>query len=185
MKLKALVTLGLVAALAGCGNLRLGPAADVFSNIEPGIGFEVTEQGIVVVNPTISFRARAGSVGVTVNRYSAEFIDSSGNPIYPADPKTEGAIGVYVPPGITCDAPTDDGCTSFSKGAAFGVGPESRSVAFGVMQGQYAIEMLTRLEAGQTANNWRARITFHGTADNGVPVQWTEFEPVVYPLGAE
>lgn len=182
MKFKFISLLGLAALLASCGSFSLAPSASIFSNIEPGIGFEVSGGAIVVVNPKITFQARAGSMGAVINRYKAEFINSGDSYIFPDDFKIEGAIGVNVQPGIGCDAPTPAGCTSFSEGARFEVGPASEERTFAILQAPYAMDMYEIVMANQTANNWRARITFYATAENGTPFEWTEYEPIVFPI---
>jgi len=53
------------------------------------------------------FTSRAGAIGATVEGYTIEFYDSSGNPLFPGDHvvNSTGALNVYVPAGLTCTNP--------------------------------------------------------------------------------
>ena len=82
---------------------------------------------------TLYFTSRAGAIGATVEGYTIEFYDSSGNPLFPGDHvvNSTGALNVYVPAGLTCIeegqipevADEELGCRFDSAGARYARGP--------------------------------------------------------------
>ncbi len=128
----------LLLLLSSCG-INLGynkPQIDLGISPLP-LGFQYTlnrETGVVtftIPSHTLNFASRAGAIGATVEGYTIEFYDSSGNPLFPGDSvvNSQGALNIYVPAGITCTQPLpvvggeNLGCRFDSEGARFARGP--------------------------------------------------------------
>lgn len=131
----------LLLLLSSCG-INLGynkPQIDLGIDPTPlGFDYDIDpEQGVTFTIPshTLLFSSRAGAIGATVEGYTIEFYDSSGNPLFPGDSvvNSQGALNVYVPAGLTCTQPlpvvSDEilGCRFDSEGVRFARGPRVTS----------------------------------------------------------
>lgn len=95
----------LVLLLAGCGQLIVVPSLDIVPGFEPSaLGFEVTDQVVVVASHVITFTAMPGSLGAIIEGYRIVYYDSAGAPINGDDSTFHGrgALGIFVPSGVTC-----------------------------------------------------------------------------------
>ena len=109
----------------GISPLPLGFSVSPYT---PAPGETVT---FTIPSHVLSFASRAGAIGATVEGYTIEFYDSSGNPLFPGDSvvNSQGALNVYVPAGITCTQPLpvvggeNLGCRFDSEGARYARGP--------------------------------------------------------------
>ena len=98
------------------------------SALTPAPGETVT---FTIPSHVLNFASRAGAIGATVEGYTIEFYDSSGNPLFPGDSvvNSQGALNIYVPAGITCTQPLpvvggeNLGCRFDSEGARYARGP--------------------------------------------------------------
>ena len=134
-----LTAAALLLLLSSCGfNLGLNrPQIDLGIDPVP-LGFDYDldrdtgDVELVIPSHTLTFASRAGAIGATVEGYTIEFYDSSGNPLFPGDSvvNSQGALNVYVPGGIMCVEPLpvvgDEevvGCRFDSEGARFARGP--------------------------------------------------------------
>ena len=136
------------------------------------LGWTVSQTGeITVPSHILTFNSKAGSIGATIEGYHIEYLDSSGNNIFPGDSVqfSEGTLNVRVPPGIRCPAFAEgqvDECTANTPGVVFTRGdPASSAPTF--MLPISIINQLTVLinngiggAVGATAN-----VTFYGTDD--------------------
>lgn len=117
-RLSFLLIAAILLLLSGCGgyigsfntglnreNIDLG-----INPVPLGFSYDIDpERGVVFTIPahTLYFTSRAGAIGATVEGYTIEFYDSSGNPLFPGDHvvNSTGALNVYVPAGLTCTNP--------------------------------------------------------------------------------
>ncbi len=80
----------------------------------------------IIPSHTLRLSNKAGAIGATVQGYSLEFYDSSGNPLFPGDHvvNSQGSLNVYVPAGLICDEPDPErGCHFISPGARYARSP--------------------------------------------------------------
>lgn len=134
------------------------------------LGYSVTEDGILVPSHIITFNSTAGSVGATIEGYTVEYLDSSGNNIFPGDSvqNSRGSVNVRVPPGIQCppfnDAPITENCTVNTPGAIFARGEPAFSASTFLLPidiiNQHSGLVGVGGAVGATAN-----VTFYGTDD--------------------
>ncbi|CAN5751887.1 hypothetical protein BH24DEI2_BH24DEI2_01060 [soil metagenome] len=130
----------LLLLLSSCGfnlgynkpNIDLGidplPLGFIVDPYIPEPGERIT---ITIPSHTLTFASRAGSIGATVEGYTIEYYDSSGNPLFPGDSvvNSQGALNVYVPAGMTCADPLPVvgneilGCRFDSEGVRYVRGP--------------------------------------------------------------
>lgn len=163
--------------LAGCGNLFQLNEVNFTAGMEPApLGYEVDEDEITITSRTFTFRSASGALGATVDGYSVQFVDADGDPVSAGS--STGSLGVFVPPGITCDEPDEDrGCTANSAGATFASGPPVQSAAVQMLSASVA---QAHIAAGGPTN-WRALVTFHGTSTTAVDFEVTKEYEIVVP----
>jgi hypothetical protein len=81
------------------------PTFDVSVGFNPtAFGFEVTPSGPEVASHLVTFRARSGSIGGTIEGYRIEFFNRDQGPLIEGDNVlfATGALNVDVKPGLTC-----------------------------------------------------------------------------------
>jgi len=185
----------LTLTLASCGGgSSLLPSASLKSQITPGVGFDVDTNdageitNIVLVQPSVRFFAQAGSTGATVERYSVEYFNSAGQEIIPSGNQVSGTMNVRVQPGRRCtseDGQTPlvgDACTLFSKNLDYAPGPPSDGPSVALLPGSIARAYLESRAGGQNVNDFQARVTFSGRADNGSTFSFTDSYNIIHPL---
>ena len=133
----ALTAAALLLLLSSCG-INLGynkPQIDLgISPLPLGFDYDLDDEGkvtLTIPSHILNFASRAGAIGATVEGYTIEFYDSSGNPLFPGDSvvNSQGALNIYVPAGITCTQPLpvvggeNLGCRFDSEGARYARGP--------------------------------------------------------------
>lgn len=183
------VALVALSSLSACGG---GFSASSFGfdvALDPGpLGYEVTDDGITVPSHFMIFNSTAGSVGATIEGYTIEYRDSSGNNIFPGDSvqNSRGSLNVRVPPGIQCppfnDEPVIENCTVNTPGSIFARGEPASSAATFLLPvdiiNQYGGLVGIGGAVGATAN-----VTFYGTDDlqrrfESAPFQFAISRPV-------
>ena len=130
-----LLTGALLLLLSSCTDALNSENIDLGIDPNPlGFDSEVDDEGaveITIPGHTLSFTSKAGAIGATVEGYSIEFYDSSGNPLFIGDHvvNSQGSLNVYVPPGLTCTDPLPVvgsevlGCRFDSEGVRYARGP--------------------------------------------------------------
>lgn len=168
----------LLLLLSSCGfNLGLNkPNIDLRVSPDPlGFNYDVDSEGIVtftIPSHTLTFTSRAGAIGATVEGYSIEFYDSSGNPLFPGDSvvNSQGSLNVYVPAGMTCADPLPVigneilGCRFDSEGVRFARGPSVESASGTFLPVPIASEVYKILFSGGAVGA-KADIYIYGTDD--------------------
>jgi hypothetical protein len=106
------------------------PTLDLFVDFNPSaFGFEIDQQGQrIVAAHTVIFQARSGSIGGTIQGYRIEFFREDQSPMLEGDNVlyAQGAVGVYVKPGLTCDefiADSNHRCTINDTNVRYTPGP--------------------------------------------------------------
>ena len=146
-RLSFLLIAAFLLLLSGCGgyigsintglnreNIDLG-----INPVPLGFQYDIDDDGVTFEIPshTLFFTSRAGAIGATVEGYTIEFYDSSGNPLFPGDHvvNSTGALNTYVPAGLTCTNPLPIvtpnpngnqevlGCRFDSEGVRYARGP--------------------------------------------------------------
>lgn len=166
----ALVALSSLSACSG-GFSASSFGFDIALDPSP-LGFTRTPAGIVVPAHILTFNSTAGSVGATIEGYTVEYLDASGNNLLPGDSeqRSRGTLNVRVPPGIQCppfnDAPVLENCTVNTPGAVFARGEPASSAPTYLLSISLIAQILEFVDAdiggavGATAN-----VTFYGTDD--------------------
>ena len=137
----------LLLLLSSCGfNLGINSERIDFGISPVPLGFsasiyESNPDGTVALSipsHTLSFSSWSGALGATVEGYTIEFYDASGNPLFSGDNvvNSQGALNVYVPPGLACNEPVPPSgtervgnfwCRFDSDGVRYTKGPEVTS----------------------------------------------------------
>ncbi len=175
--------------LSACGG---GFSASTFGfdvALDPNpLGYEITDDGVIVPSHIMTFNSTAGSVGATIEGYTVEYRDSSGNNIFPGDSvqNSRGSLNVRVPAGIQCppfnDAPVLENCTVNTPGSIYARGEPAFSAPTFLLPidiiNQYSGLVGVGGAVGATAN-----VTFYGTDDlqrrfESAPFQFAISRPV-------
>ena len=177
--------------LSGCSvglnreNIDLGIDPDPL-----GFNYDINEEtGAVtftIPSHTLVFSNKAGAVGATVQGYSIEYYDSSGNPLFPGDHvvNSQGSLNVYVPPGVSCDEPDPErGCRFYDEGARFARSPVVTSPSSFLMPISIAAADFDLLFSGG-ANGAYGDVYLYGVNDNLVKFRSGPYQIAVQvPVG--
>ena len=185
------VALVALSSLSACGG---GFSASSFGfdvALSPGpLGYDVSGDIITVPSHTLTFNSTAGSVGATVEGYTINYLDASGNNLFPGDSeqRSRGSLNVRVPPGIQCpefnvDPPVIENCTVNTPGAIFARGEPASSAPTFMIPGDIAQQHLELFQIGGAVGA-TANVTFYGTDDlqrnfTSAPFQFA----ITVPLG--
>ena len=178
MKLKLIAILGFMGVITACNTLQ-GPSAVIqasFSDVSVNITRNTTTNTYsVLLNPTtITFQAAAGSMGATVETYSARFLDGAGQAV--SGEVVTDTLNVNVEPGLKCTDGIGNACTLFSKGLVYVLGPESSATTSKPLSNyETALNWLaTYTSTGTPPGDWRIELTFKGKDANRLPFSWVE-----------
>jgi hypothetical protein len=178
MKLKFIAILGFMGIITACNSL-VGPSAVIhasFSDVSVDITRNATTGTYsLLLNPTtITFQADAGSLGATVETYSARFLDGAGQTV--SGEVVTDTLNVNVEPGLICTDGVGSKCTLFSKGLNYVVGPKSSaSTSKPLSNYETALNWLgTYISTGTPPGDWRIELTFKGKDANRFPISWVE-----------
>ncbi len=179
-----LLTVTLTAALSGCG-FNLFNGQEIVFGVNPApLGYELDSSGrITIESRTLTMHSRAGALGATVNGYRTYFFDGNDEPVPAGDSKvfSEGALGIYVPAGIRCDAPDlgspPVGCYTYSEGARYEEGYQVLSQPVQLLPVKVATQ---HIEAGFPLG-WYAEIELYGTTDTGANFITDRFRVAIVP----
>lgn len=167
MNLRILGALAVVATLLSACSFSLLPTRDITAGFEPtALGFEIDDSGKVTVAPlTVTFSARHGSIGATIEGYRIEFFDKDDNPKLAGDTTlfASGALNVDVKPGLSCDegAANDSyRCTVNDTGVRFVTGPSVSVSNFISLD-----EPILAAIVASNQNGDYAHVVFYGTDD--------------------
>jgi hypothetical protein len=176
MKLKFIAILGFMGMITACSSLQ-GPVIYAsFSDVSVDITRNTTTGSYsVFLNPTtITFQAAAGSLGATVETYSARFLDGAGQAV--SGEVVTDTLNVNVQPGLSCTDGIGSKCTLFSKGLTFVAGPTSSATTSKPLSNyETALNWLaTYTNTGTPPGDWRIELTFKGKDANFFPISWVE-----------
>lgn len=118
---------------------------------------------------TLTFTSKEGAIGATVEGYSIEFYDASGQPLFAGDHvvNSRGSLNVYVPPGLACDKPSAAGhCNFNSPGVRYERGTPVTTTNSAFLPFPIASADYKRLSSGG-ALGARANFYLYGTNDLG------------------
>lgn len=143
------------------------PARDIAVGFEPtALGFEVDDEGgVVVASHSVTFNARHGSIGATIEGYRIDFFDKDGNPKLVDDETlyASGALNADVKPGLRCDEGVSDEtyrCTINDSNVKYVTGPSISVSNFINLDEPMVEELLLSNENGDYAH-----IFFYGHDD--------------------
>ena len=134
------------------------------------LGWTLTPAGVYEIpSHILTFNSAAGSIGATIEGYTVEYLESSGNPAFPGDSvqRSRGTLNVRVPPGIRCPPFEDtevDECTVNTEGVVFARGEPASSAPTFMMPLDIAIQLERLIQIGGAVGA-TANITFYGTDD--------------------
>ncbi len=134
------------------------------------LGWTITPAGeYVIPSHILTFNSTAGSVGATIEGYTIEYLDSSGNPAFPGDSvqRSRGTLNVRVPPGIRCppfDATEVDECTVNTDGVVFARSEPASSAPTFMLSIDIAVQLERLIQIGGAVGA-TANVTFYGTDD--------------------
>jgi hypothetical protein len=178
MKLKFIAILGFMGIITACNSL-VGPSAVIyasFSDVSVDITKNVTTGSVsLLLNPTtITFQSAAGSLGATVETYSARFLDGAGQAV--SGEVVTDTLNVNVEPGLKCTDGIGSACTLFSKGLTYVAGPISTATTSKPLSNyETALNWLAILNnSGTPPGDWRIELTFKGKDANRFPISWVE-----------
>ncbi|UCH25878.1 MAG: hypothetical protein JSV66_18460 [Trueperaceae bacterium] len=174
-----------VLILTGCGiNFFNGPSVS-FSTVPGALGYSISSSGVITVGERVlTFRNRAGAMGVTLTGYTIEFFNENGAPVDAIesaagiDNVSRGSLNLFVPPGIDCTSPDLDlGCTVNSAGATFVEGPVVSTQGYQLLPDGIVLAHLEHCTIeDQNADGfsglvcptgWYGEITFTGVSTTG------------------
>lgn len=166
------VALVALSSLSACGG---GFSASSFGfdvALNPGpLGYDFTGEVITVPSHILTFTSTAGSVGATIEGYTINYLDASGNNLFPGDSeqRSRGSLNVRVPSGIQCpefnvDPPVIENCSVNTPGAIFARGEPASSAPTFMIPGDIAQQHLELLQIGGAVGA-TANVTFYGTDD--------------------
>ena len=149
---------------------------DIVPHFTPtALGFEVSGGTIRVASHTVTFTAMPGSLGAIIEGYRIVYYDRLGNPINGDDSTFygRGALGVYIPNGVTCDARVDNPNHQCRPGdAGFDYGPATASIVNLITLDDPIVQiMLLNNQVGD-----RAQVFFNGRDSNLRPFVIGPFE---------
>lgn len=170
-RLTYLLLTGALLLLSSCTDAL--NSENIVMGIDPNpLGFNATEddEGVVTITipgHTLNFNSRAGAIGATIEGYSIEFYDSSGNPLFIGDHvvNSQGSLNVYVPPGLTCADPNVElGCRFDSEGVRYARGPSVTTPGSTFLPFPIALADYRKLFSGGAVGAY-ADFYFYGTND--------------------
>jgi hypothetical protein len=178
MKLKFIAILGFMGMITACNSLQ-GPSAVIYASFSD-VSVDITRNATtgsysVLLNPTtITFQAAAGSLGATVETYSARFLDGAGQTV--SGEVVSDALNVNVEPGLSCTDGVGSKCTLFSKGLTYVAGPKSNATTSKPLSNyETALNWFAAYNAsGTPPGDWRIELTFKGKDANRFPISWVE-----------
>lgn len=167
MNLRLLGALAIVATLLSACSFSLLPTRDITAGFEPSaLGFEIDDSGkITVASHVVTFSARHGSIGATIEGYYIEFFDKDDNPKLAGDAilYASGALNVDVKPGLSCDEGASDEsyrCTINDTNVKFVTGPSVTIANFISLDAPMVEAILANNQNGDYAH-----VVFYGTDD--------------------
>ena len=159
-----------------------------------GFEYDIDDDGAItftIPSHTLTLHSRSGAIGATVEGYSIEYYDSSGNPLFIGDHvvNSQGSLNIYVPPGLTCTEPLPTvgervlGCRFDSPGVRYAPGPEVSAVDNSFLPITIASEDFDLLFSGGAVGAY-ADLFLYGTNDLGNTFR-TDFYRIniITPLG--
>ncbi len=178
MKLKFITILGFMGMITACNSLQ-GPSAVIYASFSD-VSVDITRNATtgsysVLLNPTtITFQAAAGSLGATVETYSARFLDGAGQTV--SGEVVTDSLNVVVEPGLSCTDGTGSQCTVFSKGLTYVAGPQSNATTSKPLSNyETALNWFAAYNSsGTPPGDWRIELTFKGKDANRFPISWVE-----------
>ena len=173
-----LLTGALLLLLSSCTDALNSEKIDLGIDPNPlGFNYDIDDDGVVtftIPGHTLSLTSKAGAIGATVEGYSIEFYDSSGNPLFIGDHvvNSQGSLNVYVPPGLTCTDPLPVvgsevlGCRFDSEGVRYARGPNVTTPGSSFLPITIALEDYRNLFTGGAVGAY-ADFFLYGTNDLG------------------
>ncbi len=167
MRKMAFIFGALMVFLAGCGQVFFNPEPYRVRLDPPQLGYEVDDQGrIVVVGNNAVVEVAPGAPEGVLERYEYVYLDDSGNEILPGASLGSGSVGFPFPPGRE----EVDGQVRYRW---------NRSEPFRFsLDGSVAAEHLSQ----GAPLNWRARVTWYARLTNGEERSWTQEYQIKFPL---
>ena len=176
MRKAVLVTITLIAALvlAACSAPEL---SDYELNFELGeshtLGYEVDDSGKITIEERImTFRNAPGAKPMTITGYEVSYYDGNGTEISTKSTADQQPFSraIFVPAGLTCDAPDPEGgCSILDAGARVGPSPLVQAPHAGNLLPVEIAEMhlMMSMTNPTAAVKWSAEFVFHGYRDRG------------------
>lgn len=162
------------------------PTFDVSAGFNPtAFGFEIDQQGqVIVASHTVTFNARAGSMGGTITGYRIEFFNRDQGPMIEGDNVlfATGALNVDVKPGLRCDEFVTDNtyrCTVNDTNVRYTTGPAATAINFINLDSPIVEYLFNNNEVGDFA-----MVYFNVVTDNNFNQVIGPFEvALVIPVG--